>query len=119
MRAFFLFLALLAGACLGERPRPAPPRLSIAFVPTLVHSPDTVRGTIRGTDADGIDSLWLSLDAVTAITWDGLLNTEFDSPFVLAISKGRLPGTRVNLVLKGLDIDGFTGELDTAVTVIP
>jgi len=121
MRAacFALLAAALSAGCLTERPRPAPPQLSITLVPALIHSPDTLRGTIRATDADGIDSLWLSLDGLTVMTWDGLLDTEFDSPFILAIAKGRTPGTRLNLVLKGLDINGFTGELDTVVTVIP
>ena len=116
---YLLVATLLSAACLSERARPAPPQLSMAFTPAAVHSPDTLYGSVRATDEDGIDSLWLAMDGVTILSWDGLLDTEFDSPFVLAIEKGRTPGSRVSLVLKGRDITGFVGELDTVVTVIP
>jgi hypothetical protein len=109
----------VSSACLSDRARPAPPQLTITLSPATVHSPDTLRGTVRATDQDGIDSLWLDLEGVNIIGWDGLLDPEFDSPFAILIPKGRSPGTEVSLTLRARDVTGFSSALDTFVTVIP
>ena len=108
----------LAG-CLDERPRPAPPQLAIMLSQAQVRSPDTLRGAVRARDPDGIDSVWLTIDIAPAVTWDGLLETEFDAPFQAPISKGHPPYDRIPVKLRARDVAGFKGELDTVVRVIP
>jgi len=111
-------LGSLAG-CLSERPRPAPPTLTIAFSKRVVQSPDTLRGRIHAEDPDGIDSVWLAVGSDPPVGQDGLLETVFDAPFLFVIPRGYSPSTRILVTLTGRDVVGFTGELDTVVTVAP
>ena len=113
-----LGVACLA-ACFGERPRPAPPQLAIALAKVLVRSPDTLRGTIHAEDPDGIDSVWLALDALPPLPDDGLLETVFDAPFVVVVPRGYSPGDRIPLTVTARDVVGFVSELDTVVRVSP
>ena len=105
--------------CLSERPRPAPPQLAIAFTKVVVQSPDTLRGTVHAEDPDGIDSVWLAVGADPPVGEDGLLETVFDAPFLFLIPRGYSPNARIPVKVTGRDIVGFTGELDTVVTVSP
>jgi len=82
-----------------------------------VRSPDTLRGTIHAEDPDGIDSVWLAVGAVPRLGEDGLLETVFDAPFVVVIPRGFSPGNRIPVTVTARDVVGFTGELDTVVTV--
>ncbi len=106
-------------ACFGERPRPAPPQLAIALAKVLVRSPDTLRGTIHAEDPDGIDSVWLALDALPPLLDDGLLETVFDAPFVVVVPRGYSPGDRIPVTVTARDVVGFVSELDTVVRVSP
>ena len=118
IRALFFLgcgLGSLAG-CLSERPRPAPPRLAIVLAKT-VRSPDTLRGTIHAEDPDGIDSVWLAVGTAPRLGEDGLLETVFDAPFVVVIPRGFSPNDRIPVTVTARDVVGFTGELDTVVTV--
>lgn len=105
-------------ACLSERPRPAPPVLSITLDKTTVHSPDTLTGAVGARDEDGLDSIWVSVDAVRTGE-DGLLQTSFERPIRFAIRTGHAPGTRIPVQLEARDLTGFRSELDTIVTVVP
>jgi hypothetical protein len=109
-------LGALAG-CLSERPRPAPPRLAIVLGAKLVHSPDTLRGTIHADDPDGIDSVWLAVGTAQRLGDDAFLETVFEEPFVVTIAQGLSPGDRIPVKVTARDVVGFTGELDTVVTV--
>jgi len=105
--------------CLTERPRPAPPQLTIVLTPTQVHSPDTLRGSVHAGDPDGIDSVWLAIGANPPLALDGLLETSFDAQFIFPIARGYPPGDRIPVKLTARDVAGFKGELDTVVKVIP
>ena len=113
--------ALGSGAgCFSDRARPAPPQLTIVLDKTVVRSPDTLTGTLRAEDADGIDSVWLAFDVgPPPLAWDGRLGTGFSSPFRSPIATGRSPGERIQLKLTARDVAGFTGERDTVVSVAP
>ncbi len=111
----------LAAACLSERPRPAPPLFSIVFTSTTVHSTtpnDTLRGTVRVEDTDGLDSIWMEVDTARAGA-DGLFETVYQSPFRFAIRSGLPPTTQIPVTLEARDVVGFRSQLDTFVTVVP
>jgi hypothetical protein len=106
--------------CFSDRPRPAPPQLTIVLDKTVVRSPDTLTGTLRAEDPDGIDSVWLAIDVgLPPLVWDGRLGTAFSSPFRSPIAKGHGAGERIRLKLTARDVAGFTGERDTVVSVAP
>ena len=109
-------VALLAG-CLEDRPRPAPPRLSIHFDRDSISSPDTLSGTIRADDPIGIDSVWITVDTSARVGADGGFNTTFEAPFVFLVGGGFPPGRRIPVQLEGRDIGGFDDVLDTFVVV--
>ncbi len=105
-------------ACLSERPRPAPPVLGVTLAQATVHSPDTLTGSVSAQDPDGLDSIWVSVDAVR-VGEDGLLAPSFERPFRFAIRAGHVPGDRVPVVVEARDVAGFKSALDTGVTVAP
>ena len=111
----------LAAGCLTERPRPAPPVVSITLDKDSVRSgtnpPDTLSGTLRAQDMDGIDSVWLQLDDDRLIGEDGLLQTSFQSPFRAVVPTGLQPGTWLPIKLEARDFTGFRSVLDTMVRV--
>ena len=112
-------LVLVAAGCLSDRPRPAPPQLTIVLSSLTVRSPDTLRGNLHAEDSDGIDSVWLSIDGGPPKGSDGLLKAVFDAPFKAPIGGGHSAGERIQVKLQARDVAGFRGELDTSVTVIP
>jgi len=114
----------LAAACLSERPRPGPPTLSIVFDDTTVQSTtpnDTLRGTVRIQDADGLDSVWMQLvmqaDTVRAGA-DALFETAYRNRFRFAIRAG-IPAGTLPVKVEARDLVGFRSQLDTFVTVVP
>jgi hypothetical protein len=108
-------LALLA--CQVNRDRPGPPRISITLDQDSVHSPDTLTGSLRADDPDGIDSIWLSVDSAPPIGEDGLFQRTFLATFRAGIRSGHVLGDRVSVRFSARDISGFTGGLDTFVVV--
>jgi hypothetical protein len=111
-------LGCLAG-CLSERPRPGPPRLTILLDKINVRSPDSLTGTLRAEDPAGIDSVWLTLASAPQFGTDGLMQTVFQAPFRTFIPSGHTAGERLAVKLAARDLDGFVGERDTFVTVVP
>lgn len=107
------------GACLTERPRPGPPQVTIMLDKIRVRSPDTLTGTVRVQDPAGIDSVWLILDMAPQFGTDGLLQPVFLAPFRTRIPAGYTPGRQLVLKVAARDLDGFVGERDTFVTVVP
>jgi hypothetical protein len=111
--------ALLAGsACLDERPRPSPPVLQVTLNQTEVTSPDTLTGTVRVEDRDGIDSVWVSLDMDRAGE-DGFFEPIVIANFRFLVPAGLPPTTVLPVRLEARDIVGFRTVLDTIVTVVP
>jgi hypothetical protein len=109
--------ALSALACQTDRDRPGPPRLTITLVQDSVQSPDTLTGTLRADDVDGIDSVWLSVDSAPVLGADGLLDQTFLATFRADVPGGHVLGDRVSVRFTARDISGFVGGLDTFVVV--
>lgn len=114
-------LALVAGAatvaCQADRDRPGPPSLGITINEDSVRSPDTLTGSVRAADPDGIDSVWLSVDSAPPIGADGLLEPTFLATFRAAVRNGHVLGDHVSVRLTARDITGYVGDLDTFVVV--
>jgi hypothetical protein len=111
-------ILVLGTACLSERAPPSPPILQIVLNQTQVTSPDTLTGTVRAEDRDGIDSVWVTVDDQRA-GQDGFFETVVVAPFRFLIPPG-LPQTTVLPVrLEARDIAGFSTTLDTIVVVVP
>lgn len=116
--AFLLGLAAAATlACQTNRDRPGPPRLTLTIDQDSVRSPDTVTGSLRAEDVDGVDSIWLSVDSAPPIGADGLLEPTFIATFRTGIRGGHVLGDRVSVRFTGRDLSGYVAELDTFVVV--
>jgi hypothetical protein len=113
-------VAVVAGgavACQTDRARPGPPRLSITIDQDSVHSPDTLTGAVRADDADGLDSIWLSIDSTAPLGADGLFKTTFIGTYHGTVPGGHVLGDHVSVRLTARDIAGYVGGLDTFVVV--
>jgi hypothetical protein len=110
----------MAAACLGERERPGPPRITFSIDdPSVTTSrTDTVAGDIRAEDPDGIDSVWVVLDTVE-LGDDGGFDQVFSSRYRFFVAPGRGIGEQVPLRLRARDISGFQVQRDTYVVVVP
>ena len=80
--------------------------------------PDTIAGTVRADDPDGLDSVWVSVDLVLAGE-DGGLRRTFSAPFRFTVGSGKPPTTRIPITIRARDIAGFEASRDTFVTVVP
>lgn len=104
-------------ACQTNRDRPGPPRLSITIDQDSVGSPDTLTGSLRADDPDGIDSVWLSVDSEPPLGGDGLLEATFIATFRAGVRGGHVLGDRVTIHFTARDVSGYVGGLDTSVIV--
>ena len=108
-------------ACLAERDRPGPPRLTFTIddisVLSATHT-DTLRGSVHVEDADGIDSVWVALDSVEKGEDGGFART-FGSRWLFILSAGANQGTVLPLTFRARDIAGFEAQRDTYVVVGP
>jgi hypothetical protein len=114
-------LAAAVGACLEDRPRPGPPHLTFTLDRTTVRSttpPDTLTGTVRAEDSDGIDSVWVTVETAVARE-DGRLEPTFTTRFRFLIGAGITPGTVLPVQFRARDIAGFQVIRDTQVVVVP
>lgn len=80
--------------------------------------PDTLQGTVRAEDADGLDSIWVKVDS-TEVGVDGSFDQVFSAPFRFVIAAGKLQGTHVPVQFRARDIGGFLIVRDTTVLVVP
>lgn len=80
-------------------------------------SPDTLSGSLRAEDPDGIDSVWVTLDTQKA-GQDGSFDALVLANFRFGIPTGLSPGTVLPLRIEARDIAGFTSGLDTSVVVV-
>lgn len=91
--------------------------LFITLADTQVTSPDTLTGTVRAEDPDGIDSVWVTVDLERAGE-DGFFRSVVNATFRFPIPVG-LPATTVLPVrVEARDIAGFSSTLDTLVVVV-
>lgn len=109
--------AAAALACQTNRDRPGPPRVSLTLDQDSVLSPDTLTGSLRADDIDGIDSIWLTVDSGVPLGADGLLDQTFIATFRAGIRSGHVLGDRVSVRLSARDLSGYVGGLDTFVIV--
>jgi hypothetical protein len=79
---------------------------------------DSVAGTVRAEDPDGLDSVWVSVDLVVAGA-DGRFERSFSAPYRFAVAAGRPATTRIPIQFRARDIDGFVATRDTFVVVVP
>jgi hypothetical protein len=113
-------LAAVGGAtlaCQADRERPGPPRLAIFLNQDSVRSPDTLSGSLRADDPDGVDSVWLSVDSAPPLGADGLLEPTFLASFRAAVRNGHVLGDHIAVQLTARDLSGYVGGLDTFVVV--
>ncbi|HEV8400028.1 MAG TPA: hypothetical protein VGQ18_09360 [Gemmatimonadales bacterium] len=80
--------------------------------------PDTLSGTVRAEDTDGLDSVWVTVDSAVAGE-DGGFDQVFSAPFRFLIGAGKTPGTVLSVQIRARDIAGFQVIRDTSVTVVP
>jgi hypothetical protein len=90
--------------------------MEIVLSRDTVRSPDTLTGSIRVEDGDGIDSVWVTVDTVRRGE-DALFDRVFTSPFRFAIGGGHVLGDRIPVRVQARDIVGYVGVLDTVVIV--
>lgn len=92
--------------------------LSVTLDQPEVTSPDTLTGTVRAEDRDGIDSVWVSLDAERAGE-DGFFEPVVVARFRFLVPAGLPTPTALPVRLEARDIAGFSTILDTIVIVVP
>jgi len=111
---------LFATACLGERERPGPPQLSFTIDDTTVVSSrvDTVAGTVRAQDGDGIDSVWVTAGSLKWVD-DGGFSQAISTRYRLIIPSGTQPGTQIPMSFRARDASGFAVQRDTYVVAVP
>jgi hypothetical protein len=80
--------------------------------------PDSVAGTLRVEDADGLDSVWVTVDGAVAGE-NGSFDRVFTSRFRFPIAAGRGVGSQLPVRLRARDIAGFQVIRDTHVVVVP
>ena len=108
-------------ACLAERERPGPPRLTFTIddisVISSTHT-DTLAGTVLAEDPDGLDSVWVTLDNVEKGE-DGGFDRVFNSRWRFVVTAGLSQGAQLPLSFRARDIGGFVAQRDTYVVVGP
>lgn len=107
-----------SGACLSERPRPSPPVLSVTLDQAELTSPDTLTGSVRAEDRDGIDSIWVTLET-DRTGQDGFFEAVVVARFRFFIPAGMTRTTALAVRLEARDVTGFRTTLDTVVVVVP
>lgn len=79
--------------------------------------PDTVAGTVRAEDPDGLDSVWVMVDSVVHGE-DGGFDAVFSSRFRFLVGSGKGIGTIIPISLRARDLGGFEVTRDTQVVVV-
>jgi hypothetical protein len=83
-----------------------------------VQSPDQLSITVRAHDADGLDSLWVTLDQ-REDGLDALLRESFEAEVVMPVQSGHPVGTHLAVRLRGRDLAGFSDTIVDTVLVMP
>jgi len=80
--------------------------------------PDTLSGQVRADDADGLDSVWVSVDSVEAGEDAGFHRT-YITTFRFLIGAGKSAASEIPVRIRARDIAGFEAARDTYVVVVP
>jgi hypothetical protein len=78
---------------------------------------DTVAGTVRVDDSDGIDSVWVTLETIEKGENGGFEHV-FSSRYRFVV-QGFSPSEHIPLTFRARDVAGFVVQRDTYVVVIP
>ncbi len=110
-------------ACTDPRARPAPPSVQVFVVGSMVASPGTVAVSAVVYDAQGVDSVRLSLRSpIPALQGDSLFlvpdTTDVTQSVLWKIPAGLPSGTKITLSAKAWDLLGFMGVDSVIVTTI-
>ncbi len=79
---------------------------------------DTVSGTVRAEDPDGIDSVWVTVDSEERGE-NGGFDRVFSARYRFLVPPGQQPGIRLILQFRARDIAGFEAQRDSYVVVSP
>ena len=79
---------------------------------------DTIAGTVRAQDSDGIDSVWITAGSQQ---WsdDGGFNQVITTGYRLIIPSGTQAGTQIPMSFRARDAAGFEAQRDTYVVAVP
>lgn len=80
--------------------------------------PDTLSGTVSAVDADGLDSVWVSVDSVVSGE-DAGFDRAFTTRFRFLIGGGKAASSQIPVEVRARDIAGFEVKRDTHVVVVP
>ena len=69
-------------------------------------------------DADGIDSVWVTLGADRRAN-DGGFNRTFTTRYRFILPSGQQPGAHIPLSFRARDVAAFETQKDTYVVVVP
>lgn len=116
-----LCVCALLLSCTDPRARPAPPNVQVFVVGSSVGSPGTVAVSAVVYDAQGVDSVRLSLRSpIPALQGDSLFlfpdTTDVTQSVLWTIPSGLPSGTKITLSAKAWDLLGFMGQDSVIVT---
>jgi hypothetical protein len=77
-----------------------------------------VSGTVRASDPDVIDSVWVTVDSQQHGI-DGGFGQTFSAPYRFVIPAGQQPGTHLPMSFRARDVAAFATQRDTYVVVVP
>jgi hypothetical protein len=79
---------------------------------------DTITGTVRAQDVDGIDSLWVTAGSEQWVA-DGGFSQAISTRYRLIIPAGTPPGSQIPMSVRARDAAGFEAQRDTYVVAVP
>lgn len=109
-------------SCTDPRARPAPPSVQLYIPPSVVvRSPGTIAASAVMFDADGVDSVRMSVRSpYPALQADSVYlipdTTDWTQSVLWTVPSGIPAGTRITLSAKAWDLLGFAGADSTVLT---
>ncbi len=79
---------------------------------------DTVTGIVMAEDADGIDSVWVTVGTAEQATDGGFART-FSLWYRFVVPSGQQPGAHIPMSFRARDVAAFETQKDTYVVVVP
>jgi hypothetical protein len=109
-------------ACTDPRARPAPPSVRLIIPPgVIVRSPGTIAASVVIFDAEGVDSIHMTLQSpYPSLQGDSLYlvpdTTDVTQSVLWSVPSGVPAGTKITLGAKAWDLLGFTAADSAIVT---
>ena len=79
--------------------------------------PDTVTGIVTADDADGLDSIWVTVGTAEQAA-DGGFDRTLSFRYRLVVPAGQQPGTQIPMSFRARDALAFEARKDTYVVVV-